>query len=106
MKRTVQSRVTAVFLAIAVLVSGQTVTRAATRTAARHRVTRLDATLRTAVENNASGPQRVIIRVRPGSRPGLRNSLVAHGDRIIGEHESIDAITAVVHGEDVGALAD
>ena len=29
-------------------------------------------------------PQRVIIRVRPGSRPALRKSLTAHGDQILG----------------------
>ena len=32
--------------------------------------------------------------------------LTAHGDRILAEHDSFDALTAVVHGEDLGALVD
>ena len=48
----------------------------------------------------------MIIRVRPGSRLALRQSLTAHGDQILGEHESIDALTALVRGEDLAALAD
>ena len=36
----------------------------------------------------------------------FRKSLTAHGDQILGEHESIDALTALIHGEDLGELAD
>jgi serine protease AprX len=67
---------------------------------------RLDAKLREAVDAGASQSQRVIIRVRPGSRGDVRKSLAAHGDQILGEHESIDALSAVVHGNDLAELAD
>jgi serine protease AprX len=66
----------------------------------------LDANLRAVLDGSAPEPQRVIIRVRPGSRPALRSSLTAHGDQILGEHESIDALTAVIHGGDLATLAD
>ena len=36
----------------------------------------------------------------------MRGSLVAHGDQIVGEHESLDALTAVVHRDDLATLAD
>jgi serine protease AprX len=48
----------------------------------------------------------VIIRVRSGSRTALRESLTSHGDQVLGELDSIDALTAVVHGEDLAGLAD
>jgi serine protease AprX len=67
---------------------------------------RFDANLRAVLDNSTPEPQRVIIRVRPGSRVALKNSLTAHGDQILSEHESIDALTAVVHGEDLAALSD
>ncbi len=70
------------------------------------RLQRLDTTLRKVVERNGPEPQRVIIRVRRGSRAGLGQSLAAHGDTVIAEHRSIDAITAVIHGSDLAALAD
>src|SRR5437660_728613 len=65
---------------------------------------RLDTKLQTVLDESAPPPQRVIIRVRPGSRPALRDSLTAHGDQILAEHESLDALTAVVHGEDLEEL--
>src|SRR6266849_3704887 len=74
--------------------------------APQRRAERLDAKLRAVLGDVAPEPQRVIVRVRPGSRPVLHNSLIAHGDQIVGEHESIDAITAVIHGEDLVTLAD
>jgi serine protease AprX len=67
---------------------------------------RLDTRLRAVLDETAPKPQRVIIRVRPGSRLTLRESLRAHGDQILAEHHSLDALTAVVHGEDLGELAD
>src|SRR5919201_6281364 len=95
MRRTARCRSTAAVVAVALLIVGDAPTRAAAPSAPPQRVTRLDAKLRAALASHASEPQRVIIRVRPGSRPGLRSSLVAHGDTILGEHESIDALTAV-----------
>ena len=35
----------------------------------------------------------------------MRRTLEAHGDQIVAEHASIDALTAVVHGDDLAALA-
>ena len=67
---------------------------------------RLDTRLQAVLDEAAPKPQRVIIRVRPGSRLALRESLTAHGDQILAEHDSLDALTAVVHGEDLGELAD
>src|SRR6185312_7127306 len=49
--------------------------------------------------------QRVIIRVRPGQRERLRSALVNHGDQILATHESLDAIAAFVHEDDLQALA-
>ena len=79
---------------------------AAGRGAPQRHTERFDANLRAVLDSSTPESQRVIIRVRPGSRLALKNSLTAHGDRILGEHESIDALTAVVHGEDLAALAD
>jgi serine protease AprX len=49
--------------------------------------------------------QRIIISVAPGSRDGIRQALRAHGDRILSEHPSVDAIAAEVHSADVAELA-
>ncbi|HZM60770.1 MAG TPA: S8 family serine peptidase, partial [Vicinamibacterales bacterium] len=73
---------------------------------ARARHQRLDAKLRVVVDSGNEEPQRVIIRVRKGAHDELRRVLSSHGDAIVSEHESIDALTAVVHGDDLGALAD
>jgi serine protease AprX len=70
------------------------------------RAERLDAKLKAVLADGAAEPQRVIIRVRPGARQTLRKNLSAHGDQIVSEHESIDAVTAVVHGEDLAELGD
>jgi serine protease AprX len=69
------------------------------------RAERLDAKLRAVVDDGAAAPQRVIIRVRPGSRHAVRESLAAHGDAVLAEHESIDGLSAVVHGNDLAELA-
>ncbi len=47
----------------------------------------------------------MIIRVRSGQRSAMRRTLESHGDQIVAEHASIDALTAVVHGDDLAALA-
>jgi serine protease AprX len=79
---------------------------AAAGTRAANRASRLDANLRVAADEGARSPQRVIITVRAGARAAVREALVAHGDRVLGEHESINAFTALVHGEDLGPLGD
>src|SRR2546426_11358305 len=93
----------ALAMIVAVLAAADAPVGAAGR-APQHRAERLDANLRAVLNDSTPEPQRVIIRVRPGSRPALRTSLTAHGDRILGEHESIDALTAVIHGGDLAAL--
>jgi hypothetical protein len=79
---------------------------AAASRAAQRRSARLDSKLRAVVDAGASQSQRVIIRVRPGSRSDVRKDLAAHGDQILGEHDSIDALSAVVHGNDLAELAE
>ena len=71
-----------------------------------HRTGRLDAALRAVVNDAAEGSERVIVRVRPEQRAAVRQSMQAHGDPILAEHDSIDAITAVVHRGDLAELAD
>ncbi|HEY3043218.1 MAG TPA: S8 family serine peptidase, partial [Vicinamibacterales bacterium] len=93
-----------VFLA-AVCAAPQATLNAAGQRVVQHRA-RLDTRLRAVLDETAPATQRVIIRVRPGSRLTLRESLTAHGDQILAEHDSLDALTAVVHGEDLGDLAD
>ncbi len=73
---------------------------------AQHRLARLDSALRASVDDGTLGPQRVIVRVRPDQRAAVRNSLTAHGDQILADHDSIGAFTAIVHGEDLPELAD
>src|SRR5687768_172079 len=65
-----------------------------------------DADLRRAADEESPQPQRVIIRVRPGSRSEVQRALSEHGDRILAEHESLDAISALVHGEDLAELSE
>src|SRR5690349_5840050 len=80
-------------------------THAATSSADSRARLRLDTNLRGAVAAGSTASQRVIIRVKPGARAALRTALVAHGDQILAEHESPDAITASVHGGDLESLA-
>ena len=89
----------------AVFAAQQATVNAAGPRVVQHRA-RLDASLRAVLDETAPARQRVIIRVRPGSRVALREGLTAHGDQILAEHDSLDALTAVVHGEDLGDLAD
>jgi len=89
----------------AVLAVADAPLRAAGSRAPQRRAERLDTNLRAALDASATEPQRVIIRVRPGSRTAVRDSLTAHGDQILGELESIDGLTAVVHGQDLAELA-
>ena len=74
-------------------------------TAAPRHGSRLDNHLRAVIEAQTNEPQRVIIRVRTGYRETLRRALVEHGDRILAIHESLDAVAALVHYEDLDALA-
>jgi hypothetical protein len=69
---------------------------------ARHK---LDYSLRAAVDAGEQA-HRVIIRVRPGQRSALQRSLEAHGDEVLADHESIDALTARGHTSDLDDLAE
>jgi serine protease AprX len=95
-----------VALAIALLAGSGVPIRATRAPASQHRAARLDTALRAALDDGTLGPQRVIVRVRPGARPAVRNSLTAHGDQVLFDHDSIDAFTAIVHREDLAELAD
>jgi serine protease AprX len=68
---------------------------------ARHK---LDYNLRAAVDAGEQA-HRVIIRVRPGQLGALQRSLEAHGDEVIADHQSIDALTARVRTSDLDELA-
>jgi hypothetical protein len=67
---------------------------------------KLDLHLRAALDAGADEAQRVIIRVRPGERASLRQLLANHRDSILVEHDSLDAITAVVHAGDLETLSE
>jgi serine protease AprX len=66
--------------------------------------TKLDESLREAVERGCVGTQPVIIRTKRGYRQAVRDLLTAHGDVIKGEFPSLEAIAAVVHCEDLSTL--
>jgi serine protease AprX len=66
---------------------------------------RLDTRLRELVAARDGEAQRVIIRVRRGARAAMRQQLEQHGDSVLAEHASVEALTAVVHGDDLARLA-
>src|SRR5687767_7957857 len=70
------------------------------------RLKRLDARLQVVVDSGTDEPQRVIIHVQPGARDAMRRALSSHGDDVISEHSSFDALTALVHAEDLEALSN
>jgi serine protease AprX len=90
-------------LLIACLVSSTV--QAAPRHGQKGNQSRLDLNLRAVVADGRDAPQRVIIRIRPGQRDVVRRALNEHGDRIVADHESLDALTATVHADDLAALA-
>src|SRR5712691_2441444 len=53
----------------------------------------------------ASGPQRVIIRVKPGQRVAIGQALKNHGDKVYADHAGIEAFSAEIHPEDLAVLA-
>ena len=70
---------------------------------AAERRSKLDTVLQDAM-HRAPQPQRVIIRTKPGTRGALRTVLQQHGDVVIAEHLSLDALSVTVHGEDLAML--
>src|SRR3954471_15467464 len=91
-------------IAVAISTSGEVYGKGAAARQPRARY-KLDHSLR---EDVAGGDetQRVIIRVRPGQRGALQRALEAHGDEVIADHESIDALSARVHTPDSAGLAE
>jgi serine protease AprX len=107
MKRAIRHLPFGLAIVVAILAAPNAPMRAAgSHASSQHRIDRLDAKLRTVIDDAAPKPQRVIIRVRPGSRPALRDALTNRGVQILQEHESIDAITSVVNGDELAGLAD
>src|SRR6185503_4928404 len=106
MRRVLKQLTFGLAIAVSVLAVADTPMGAAGNRAPQRRDGRLDQKLRAALDDGATESQRVIIRVRSGSRTALRESLTSHGDQVLGELDSIDALTAVVHGEDLEGLAD
>src|SRR5438067_13813268 len=98
------TRVRILCLVVAVVVGFAKIETTTTAASAARKHLRLDTSLRAAIESGAHDAQRVIIRVRPDARAAVRRSLAAHGDAVLAEHESIDASTAVVGPDEVGAL--
>ena len=71
----------------------------------RRHVERLDSHLREVLAGGTRDAQRVIIRVRPGRGSDVRRLLTSREDPVLAEHASIDALTAVVDGEELSRLA-
>ncbi len=69
------------------------------------KIHKLDEKLRESL-SKAPQPERVIIRTKDGQRAALRLALEAHGDVVTGDHPDVGALSAVVHGEDLLALAN
>src|SRR5262245_26240218 len=65
---------------------------------------KLDRALAAEVHSGHPSAQRVIIQTRDDARDGLKRALTAHGDVIVAEHPSINALTVELHGEDLSAL--
>ncbi|MEO8259114.1 MAG: S8 family serine peptidase [Acidobacteriota bacterium] len=65
---------------------------------------KVDRALRDAIRAGAR-TENVIISVRPGYLGVVRRSLQAHGDRIRTSHESIAAVSAEIHVDDIAELA-
>src|SRR5688572_437195 len=94
-----------VITALAVTSLGDARLLAGQRRAAARQHARLDTRLNEEVAAGRATAQRVIIRVRSGQRDAIRRSLEAHGDQVLAEHASVNALTAVVHGDDLASLA-
>ena len=65
---------------------------------------KLDLALQLAARTEA-GPQRVIIRVRPGFRQAVRDSLRAQGEAVHADHPAIEALTAEANADQLRALS-
>jgi serine protease AprX len=92
--------VLAVAAAVLLPVSAQASSRATGR------FSKLDRALREAAASPSPAVQRVIIQTHSAAeRAALKKALLGHGDVVESEHPSLNALTVVVHGEDLAALA-
>src|SRR5688572_11497850 len=66
---------------------------------------RLDGTLREVLAAQRRGPQRVIIRTKSGQRDSVRRLLASRDSSLLAEH-AIDAVTAIINGDDLARLAN
>ena len=66
--------------------------------------TKIDRGLREAIRSGNT-TQPVIISVKPGYRDALRQALERHGDRIVSDHELIDALSVELHTADIDGIA-
>ena len=64
---------------------------------------KIDEALTESLKTGCSTEQ-VIIRLKPGYRGGMKQSLRQHGDNVTAEHASIDAVTATVHCDDLKTM--
>jgi serine protease AprX len=69
-----------------------------------HNLLKLDGWLKATVDSRTTQVQRVIIRVQPGTLSSVRSLLTSHGDNVLAEHGAIDALTVIVHADDLAAL--
>ena len=56
-------------------------------------------------ELTSGGPQRVIVRTKPGTKLHVQKKLAAHGDSVLADHKLVDALTAKIHADDIAVLA-
>src|SRR5712692_6221296 len=66
---------------------------------------KVDRAVREAI-HNGSPTQAVIITVKPGFRPTIREALRQHGDVITSEHPLIEALAVEIHSADVDEIAN
>src|SRR5205823_6463757 len=64
------------------------------------RLRKVDRSVQQSLDQGASAI-RVILQTAPACRAAVRQALQAHGDNILGEHPSVNALTAVVHAADL-----
>jgi serine protease AprX len=91
--------------ALALTVAVAPVSAQTTGTVPSDQVQKLDRKLRESLSKTPK-PERVIIRTKDGQRATLRLALEAHGDVVTEDHPEVGALSAVVHGEDLLALAN
>src|SRR5437867_11375756 len=75
----------------------------ATAAAAGKSFHKVDSSVTDAV-NRGAATVRVIVRTTPACRAAVKQSLLSHGDKILGEQASVSTLTAVVNAADLDAF--